>query len=213
MQIAEMDQMAVTRQPVLQDFADAFHAALRVAPSNADVSRVATIVFSALARPFATGVHSPARRDVCRYLPEALDLPPSAGPELKRLARAFAALEGHLRWLPRPSSGPHASENWPEGHANAMIFGPGGLETRDDVAIGVSLMAPHVRYPDHNHEPEEIYLVLTPGRFQHGESDWFAPGPGGTLHNVPNITHAMASVDRPFVAFWCLVMKDSADSS
>jgi hypothetical protein len=65
-------------------------------------------------------------------------------------------------------------------------------------------MAPHVRYPDHNHPPEEVYLVLSPGWFQHGDSSWSEPGIGGTFHNVPNIKHAMASGDAPLLALWCL---------
>ena len=91
----------------------------------------------------------------------------------------------------------------------SLIYYPNrnGLEDRDDITIGVSLLAPHVRYPDHRHAPEEIYLVLTPGRFQHGESEWFEPGPGGTLHNIPNIRHAMASGDVSLLAIWCLLLR------
>ena len=68
----------------------------------------------------------------------------------------------------------------------------------------VSLLAPHVRYPDHNHRPEEVYLLLSPGRFQHGGSEWFEPGIGGTLYNRPDVTHAMASGDVPLLALWFL---------
>jgi hypothetical protein len=68
----------------------------------------------------------------------------------------------------------------------------------------VSLLAPNVRYPDHSHSPEEVYLVLSPGRFRHGESGWFEPGVGATLYNEPNILHAMSSEDVPLLAFWYL---------
>jgi hypothetical protein len=121
-----------------------------------------------------------------------------------RVADAFVALEPSLAWAPRPAGGPFASDNWPEGHANATVVGPKGLEDRDDLAIGASLMAPRVRYPDHDHGPEEVYLVLSPGRFRHGGSGWFEPGIGGTLYNQPSIRHAMASDDAPLLAFWCL---------
>src|SRR3546814_14319672 len=96
--------------------------------------------------------------------------------------------------LPRPAGGPFASDNWPEGHANTLLVGPRGLEDRNDLSIGASLLAPQVRYPDHRHAPEEVYFVLSPGRFQHGASDWFEPGIGGTLSNEPNIEqHGTAS--------------------
>src|SRR3546814_4256147 len=83
---------------------------------------------------------------------------------------------------------------------------PRGLEDRNDLSIGASLLAPQVRYPDHRHAPEEVYFVLSPGRFQHGASDWFEPGIGGTLYNEPNIEHAMASDDAPPLVLWCLWM-------
>jgi hypothetical protein len=125
-------------------------------------------------------------------------------PSIARIIDAFDAIEPRLFWAPRKASGPHASANWPEGHANATIVGPGGLEGRSDVHIGVSLLAPHVRYPDHNHSPEEVYLVLSPGRFQHGGSGWFEPGIGGVLYNEPNLQHAMASDAAPLLATWLL---------
>jgi hypothetical protein len=79
-----------------------------------------------------------------------------------------------------------------------------GHEPRDDVWVGASLLAPDVRYPDHHHAPEEVYLALSRGKFRHGEDEWFEPGIGGIFHNIPNIKHAMASVATPFFAIWCL---------
>src|SRR3546814_3545244 len=70
-----------------------------------------------------------------------------------RVADAFAALEPSLAWMPRPAGGPFASDNWPEGHANTLLVGPRGLEDRNDLSIGASLLAPQVRYPDHRHAP------------------------------------------------------------
>jgi quercetin dioxygenase-like cupin family protein len=85
-----------------------------------------------------------------------------------------------------------------------MIVGPNGFEPRDDVWVGVSLLAPDVRYPDHNHAPEEVYLVLSEGKFRQDDKDWFEPGVGGSFYNRPNIKHAMASGDAPLFAIWCL---------
>jgi hypothetical protein len=56
---------------------------------------------------------------------------------LARIVDAFQAIEPALFWTHRGKSGPHASTNWPEGHANAVIVGPDGLESRNDVTIGV----------------------------------------------------------------------------
>lgn len=144
------------------------------------------------------------RLPVCAYLADATATARAHSSTIAAVVDNFIGLEPLLRWAPRASSGPFASESWPGGHANATIVGRGGLEPRDDVQIGVSLLAPRVRYPDHRHGPEEVYLVLSSGRFKHGASPWFEPGIGGSLHNEPHINHAMASDELPLLAIWCL---------
>jgi quercetin dioxygenase-like cupin family protein len=91
--------------------------------------------------------------------------------------------------------------------AHAFIVGPGGLEDRDDAEIGVSLLAPNVRYPDHHHPPPEVYLAMTPGAWRKNDGPWIEPGIGGTIFNEPNVVHAMKSDSAPLFAFWCLLLK------
>jgi len=122
---------------------------------------------------------------------------------LLELVTAFRSIEPSLRWR-RRASNPSASANFPDGHANAMVLGPGGLEDRHDVWLGATLLAPNVRYPDHDHAPEETYLVLSEGEFRHGDTPWFAPEIGRSFYNPPGIRHAMRSGDRPLFAFWAL---------
>lgn len=194
------------RKAPLQDFLTKLAETFKATSLLPEASNVIENILRALQSPGPIAFHAARRLPVCRYLGDALGTTRATSPGLARLSDAFAVLEPLLAWMPRPQAGPFASNNWPEGHANATIVGPKGLEEREDLAIGVSLLAPHVRYPDHNHHPEEVYLVLSPGRFQHGESDWFEPGIGGTLYNKPNIKHAMASDDAPLLALWCLWM-------
>jgi hypothetical protein len=196
------------RSDALQKFLDCLKENFATAKSDPTVSSMVDVLFADLSRPGQAGSQSPCRLPACRHLPEAINLAKSGSPELERLACAFEAIEQSLAWMVRASGGPFASANWPEGHANATIIGSASaLETRDDIAIGASLLAPNVRYPDHSHAPEEVYFFLTPGRFQHGDSDWMALAAGGTLHNDPSIKHAMASEDAPLLAFWCLLMQ------
>jgi gentisate 1,2-dioxygenase len=77
-------------------------------------------------------------------------------------------------------------------------------EIRHDVWIGVSLMAPHMRYPDHRHRPEEIYVVLSDGQWRQASDPWHEPGIGGLVYNPPNVVHAMRSTERPLLALWFL---------
>ena len=156
-------------------------------------------IYGALRTPRPAGSGAPRRLPVCRYLTEAVATARAGSAPVARVADAFAALEPSLAWAPRAAGGPSPATTGRR-DTRTPRSSAGGLEDRSDLAIGASLLAPHVRYPDHNHGPEEVYLVLSPGRFQHGASGWFEPGIGGTLHNEPNVKHAMASDDAPLLA-------------
>jgi len=119
------------------------------------------------------------------------------------LAGVLETLAPSLSWYRRPGA---AADGDPfhDGHANAIIAGPGGLERRTDVMVGVSLLAPGVRYPDHRHPPEEIYVVLSAGEWRQGDGPWHEPGPGGIVHNPPHVVHAMRSGAAPLLALWFL---------
>jgi hypothetical protein len=191
------------RDQVLQNFADAALSACRKHSTRTEASAALERIAAALNTPGPRRARPGERLPVCRHLDAALAID-TGSESLRALIEAFRAIEPFLEWRQRASFDETASANFVDGHANAMIVGPGGLEGRADVQIGVSLLAPHVRYPDHNHAPEEVYLVLSPGRFQHGGSGWFEPGIGGTLYNEPNILHAMASDEAPLLALWFL---------
>ncbi|WHO75323.1 dimethylsulfoniopropionate lyase [Rhizobium sp. BT03] len=161
--------------------------------------------FAALEQPGAARAGEGSRLPVCAQLDVALAVDTSYDPSLAQLIEAFKGIEPMLEWRRRTKYDDSPSDNFADGHANAMIIGPGGLEERSDLWLGVTLMAPHVRYPDHDHAPEEVYLVLSEGEFRQGEENWFSPGIGGSFYNVPGIKHAMRSVDTPLFAFWALL--------
>ena len=192
------------RPPVLQAFLDSLHYELEAAKVGPEAKRCIEKVFGALENPGPSGLNQPMRLPACMHLTGALDAARAASASLGRIASNFAALEPKLTWTRRPKVDGSQSANFTDAHANAMIVGPNGHETRDDVWVGVSLLAPNVRYPDHDHSPEEVYLVLSKGKFQHGDSDWFEPGIGGSFYNTPNVKHAMASGAAPLFAVWCL---------
>lgn len=182
------------RDPDLQRFLDEAKSAL--ARVTGPAAGVAAEVAARWARPVAstTGAN---RLPVCDWIAPALSIWPSA------LADGFAALEGRLNWVRRKSADPDNLSFW-NGHANAMILGPGGLEDRADLWVGATVMAPGTLYPDHNHPPAEVYLALSPGEWWNAEMDWTNPGPDGFIYNPPGILHAMRAGDKPFLALWFL---------
>lgn len=143
------------------------------------------------------------RLPVCGHLDTVYANMSAGGRPMPEFARSFAAIEGQLRWTRRTAASP---DNQPfyDGHANAMLIGPGGLEQREDVMVGISLMAPHIRYVDHSHPPEEVYLAFTDGEWWNAAMPWTEPGPGGLIYNPPGIMHAMRSGEKPFLALWLL---------
>lgn len=192
-----------SRPAALQEFIEACEAVLaarRGVIPEADAA--ASRIFAALETAAQPGGGSASRLPVCRMFAEVAAAAEPGPPGPARLARALAALEPQLAWT-RSARG-SAEPGFFDGHANAYVIGPEGLEVRDDVMIGVSLMAPQVRYPDHRHPPEEVYVALSPGEWRQGDGAWFEPGLGGILYNSPDIVHAMRSGDRPLLAVWAL---------
>ena len=191
----------MARPTALQDFVNLSETALLAAGLSGDAALAADRV---IARWQSEGdaADVPAERlPVCDHLAAALavaeDTPRQA------LARAFAALAPHLVWRRRGSADPSDPQFW-HGHANAEILGPNGIERREDVWLGATLMAPGTDYPRHSHKPEEIYLALAPGEWWNARMDWTDPGLGRAIYNPPGILHAMRSGPAPFLALWFL---------
>lgn len=151
-----------------------------------------------------TGPHGTSameRLPACDWVEPALEIA-SQGPRAA-LAKAFGAIAPELVWRRRASADPSDTQFW-NGHANAMILGPGGLEERRDVWVGATVMAPGTTYADHDHPPEEVYLSLAPGEWWNAEMDWTDPSPEGAIYNPPGIRHRMRSGSGPFLALWYL---------
>lgn len=123
------------------------------------------------------------------------------------MAAAFGELAPRLAWSRRKGS-EKAGQAFHDGHANAIVIGPNGLEARDDIWLGVSLMAPGVQYPVHRHPPNELYVVLSEGDWFREGDDWFTPGLGGTVYNPAGIVHSMRAARTPLLAFWLLWSDD-----
>jgi quercetin dioxygenase-like cupin family protein len=187
----------------LQRCRDAFEAA---SPRLPAAQRVATRIFGALESPANRDRAAPAARvPACEHLAAALAVARTGPGAIPALADALDAIAPRLAWYRRAGSQP-AIGRFHDGHASAVVVGAGGLEARDDVRVGLSLMAPQVRYPDHQHPPEEIYVALTPGQWRQCDGPWHEPGAGGIVHNPPGIVHAMRSGASPLLAVWCLWM-------
>jgi hypothetical protein len=214
------------RGPDIQRFLDALFACLAdsTRASAADRAFVAELAgrLAERGQPAADRLGDPP--EVLRHLPAALAGLAEATPAIRDVGAAFAAIAASVPWSKRRHDGPDAAR-FASGHGNALIIGPGGAETRRDVTLGVSLMAPYIRYPDHAHPPDELYLVLCEGEWRQGskteragneragneragtegESGWRRLGVGGTVRNPPGVVHAMRAGAGPLLAVWALI--------
>lgn len=198
------------RDPVLQALLDALldGIAARAEPGSAPEKALARVQVSlrtaGKARMAQPSAPKPAGH---AYLAPAIAAAQANGGHAARAAAALAALDPRITWYGREgliSDRPDFAER----HALATLVGPedrtGTLEIRDDVRVGISLVAPETPYPDHNHPPEELYLALTEGEWRQELGPWFAPGPNGIVYNSPNILHGMRALAEPQLALWCL---------
>ncbi|RRD01560.1 dimethylsulfonioproprionate lyase family protein [Amphritea balenae] len=140
---------------------------------------------------------NPLVEELTRVYKSIDDLPD----ELHGLIHSIEAICDVLPWYKR--SAPD-SPAFMKGHVNAEIIGPKGLEVREDIIVGITLMRPGITYPDHHHPPAEIYIVLSEGLWRQKDLAWTSPGPGGYVYNPPDIIHAMKSLNTPLFALWCL---------
>jgi len=135
------------------------------------------------------------------FLPAAVRSAQSGAALISALAGSLEVVASRLRWFQRLEPD---MPDFVNGHANAHIIGPRGLEIRDDVVIGVTVMKPGLIYPNHQHPPDEMYVALSNGEWWQEGGAWHSPGCGGLVYNPSNITHTMRSGSQPLLAIWCL---------
>lgn len=204
------------RSAELTEFLQSLHTAIADSAQADSVEiRLTERIMQALQVEQPSAMREPARLPLCGLLDTAVknvaagvseqspEQPTPIHPSVLEHAQALHALSSHLTWWHRADAG-QWGEPFATGHANATVIGKGGLEERDDVWVGISLVAPNVRYPEHQHPPEEVYLALSRGHWQKDGGAWFEPGIGGLVHNPSDIKHAMRSGPTPLLATWCL---------
>ncbi len=193
-----------TRDTNLQQLLDLAGRVIGASGNPAAAAAGARVSARLAASQGSLGAVAAGRLPVCQQNVEAalsgLAALPSPLPEL---GAAFAAVEADLAWYRRKTATP-ADEPFYSSHANAMLIGPGGLEERSDVQVGVTVMPSHALYPDHSHPPEEVYIALSRGEWWNAGMDWTEPGPGGIIYNPPGILHAMRAGSTPMLALWFL---------
>ncbi|KQV31498.1 hypothetical protein ASC97_19205 [Rhizobium sp. Root1203] len=118
------------------------------------------------------------------------------------LSRNLRMLAGHLVWA-QGRSGPFASRNFESSHAHAVIVGPGGIEERTDVRIGLTIMAPYTRFPDHTQYQARAFLSLSPLEFCRESESWTKAGFGAVCYSGAGELVGIRCTTKPLLLLWC----------
>jgi hypothetical protein len=82
------------------------------------------------------------------------------------------------------------------------------------LACGVLLLGPHVTYPPHRHEAEEIYVPLAgTAAWRHGNDGWRKRLPGNVIRHARYEPHAMQTGDEPLLALYLWRSENLAQES
>jgi hypothetical protein len=204
-----MTQSGLAVRPSLGDAADKALMALNDATWAAVAKRSDTVTGEAVAIPPFIPAETVVEESrfstdfpVLQHLPRAIELA-KQGP-LKALAEQFEAIMPHLRWSQNPNyTEENCDRRFLDGYAYAAFSGPQGPIHVDAPRGGFMLMGPDVLYKDHNHAPEEVYLILTPGAAQWrlDGGAWFDVGAGDLILHRPWCLHGMRTGGEPMLAF------------
>jgi hypothetical protein len=128
----------MSRSTKLEIFLRATRKALIASNMNRTAEGLTERLFLAAQTATDTTSPEPFQLPVCDYLDAALERARSHGRESGALAEALGAIAPMLAWSRRPKS-ENDDAKFQTHHANAVVFGENGLESRSDILIGMSL--------------------------------------------------------------------------
>jgi hypothetical protein len=182
------------------------------------------------ARALLTNLHAPELTPFLKEWPVASErrtVPASSVPVLswlpniQRSAPAFSAplvnalvgTAASLAW--RRSYSPAAvGAQFYENYGWTEFAGLTGPTPSKRLACGVLLLGPHVTYPPHRHEADEIYVPLAgTAAWKHGNEGWRERLPGIVIHHAPYVPHAMQTGQEPLLALYLWRSENLAQES
>ena len=95
-----------------------------------------------------------------------------------------------------------------------QIVGPSCSIAREDFRLGLLLLPENIVYPNHQHSPDEVYIVLA------GSGEWslnrgtFENKTVGNIIDIPSMTiHAMRTSATPALMLWSWTGDDISPDS
>ncbi|WP_152976120.1 dimethylsulfonioproprionate lyase family protein [Ensifer adhaerens] len=122
----------------------------------------------------------------------------------KRFSEGLQSVFGRLEWY-TGRGGAFASINFEQNHRHALLVGPGAVEHRTDVRIGMTVLGSYTRFPDHDQFHSRVFIPLSFGEYRFGNDRWVSAGPGDVLFNAAGRQCAIRCTREPLVMLWCQI--------
>jgi Dimethlysulfonioproprionate lyase len=145
-----------------------------------------------------------------RWLPQVRDTAP---PFSSKFVNALVAAAALLSWR-RSYTSAQVSGEFLDNYGWTELVGLTGAMPSERLACGVLLLGPHVSYPAHRHEAEEIYVPLAgTAAWKRGNDEWHDQPPGAVIHHARFEPHAMRTGAAPLLALYLWRSENLAQKS
>lgn len=132
----------------------------------------------------------------------ALEILSQNGPRARALSDGLGQLAEGLEWY-SAQAGPYASVNFERSHSHAILSGPKKRVGDDIVLLGVTVMAPYTRFPDHSQLLPRVMFPLSAGEYRTITGEWVKGQIGSSIFCAAGREFAMRCTSQPLLALWC----------
>ena len=174
-----------------------FHRSRPVVPEYPMVAEV----LDALDEARSPAQVEPRQLPVLRHL-DAVEL--SGDTAIDAVLEEFLCLASALPWRQTAGYFGVLSEDFHHNYGYVQLLGPDSIVEHHSVRVGIAVWGPHLHYPSHNHEAEELYHVLA-GKPSFSGSDGVrrTTKPGDAVHHAPWQEHCQDFGATPTVLLYC----------
>lgn len=96
------------------------------------------------------------------------------------------------------------SRDYLDNYGYVQLLGPKAIVEHPAVRVGIGLWGPHLHYPAHQHEAEELYHVLAgEPSFSGRDGERRVTQPGDAVHHAPWQVHGQDFGATPTVLLYC----------
>ncbi len=136
-------------------------------------------------------------------------------PDSHELVARFALHKHRLRWEQsyRREDG-LVPDAMLDGYAFNEVIGKFGPFVSARIRCGIGIWGPNITYPQHQHQAEEVYLVLAgSAEFELGGAEAVKRSAGDVVYVAPNQAHGFCTSDDPLVVFYLWQAGDLRETS